>query len=354
MREELEKLENKIKRIKIKKIPTTFLSIINKEFDETTISKCVAFLLNPKYTTPKIIEQLLIVSQEDNEEFDFLQLFNDNDTKFEDIDIEEQISKRSRTDIIIKFSTFWIIIENKINSYENNEQSLKYEEDLKELTNLPKKFICLKPQYNQCNMKNKNFCNVSYNQLVDILKTITKYDIKEKDNYTFIEDFINHMEGYLMNDNELQINEDLEFYIDNRNIIDNVLKNYQKQCELVKNKLNETIQEKFGEKYKTYSKNGYLQIWKDGWNNEDHSGIHYEIGYEFNHIIDYNVKVQFHIHNESKTKKKYNKIEHKTIKENTYNFNNSKNIINSINAIANEMYNIAMEYNEKIDKIFGT
>jgi len=353
MREELEKLESKIKRVKIKKIPTTFLGIINKNFDEITISRCMAFLLNPEYTTLKVIEQLLLISQEKNDETDFLQLFNDDITEFESIDIEEQISSRSRIDIIIKFSTFWIVIENKINSYENNDQSLKYEEDLKEYTNLPIKYICLKPQYNQCNIKNKKFCNVFYNQIVDLLKTITKYEIKEEENYCYIEDFIKHMEGFLMNENELQISEDVEFYIDNRKIIDEILENYNKQCELVKNKLRELVQKRFGEEYEIYcSKYGYIQIWKKSWNNDNCNGIHYEILCDFRHIIGYDIKVQFAVHNEARTRKIYPQIKHQTIKENKYKFDNSKNIQTSIDEIINEMYNIAKVHNMIIDEIF--
>lgn len=354
MREELVKLENKIKRIKIKKIPTTFLSIINKNFDEVTISRCMAFLLNPEYTTLKIIEQLLDIAQHKNDETNFVQLFNDNTTVFESVDIEEAISSRSRIDILIRFSTFWIVIENKINSYENNDQSLKYEEDLRKITKLPIKYICLKPQYNQCNMKNERFSNILYNQIVDILKSISKYDMEQTENYYYIEDFIKHMEGFLMSENELQISEDVEFYIDNRNIIDNILINYKKQCELVRNKLHEMVKNKFGEEYDTYcSKYGYIQIWKNNWNNENYNGIHYELLCDFNHIIGYDINVKFAMHNEGKTKKIYPQIEHKTIKENKYKFDNSKNIENSLNEIVNEIYNIAEERNMVIDEIFN-
>ena len=353
MREELEKLESKIKRIKTKKMPTTFLSIINKNFDEVTISRCMAFLLNPEYTTLKIIEQLLSISQEEKDETDFLQLFNDDITEFESIDIEEAVSLRSRVDIIIRFSTFWIVIENKINSYENNDQSLKYEEDLKRHTDLPIKYICLKPQYNQCQIKNEKFCNVFYKQVADILKTITKYDLEQEENYCYLEDFIKHMEGFLMEENQLQISEDVEFYIDNRNIIDTIFKNYKEQCELVKNKFHEVVKNRFGDEYETYcSRYGYIQIWKKGWNNEGYNGIHYEILCDFYHIIGYDIKVQFAIHNEGKTRKIYPQIKHQIVKENKYKLDNSKNIENSINEIADEMYNIARENNLMIDEIF--
>jgi len=354
MREELEKLNNKIKRVRIKKMPTTFLSIINKNFDEVIISRYMAFLLNPEYTTLKIIEQLLNITQEKNDEADFVQLFNNALTEFESIEIEEAVSLRSRVDIIIRFSTFWIVIENKINSYENNIQSLKYDEDLKIKTDLPIKYICLKPQYNKCIMKNKKFCNVFYSQIVDILKSITKFDIKESEYYSYIEEFIKHMEGFLMSENEIQISDDVEFYIENKNIIENILINYNKQCELVRLKLEDSVKNKFGDNYETYcSKYGYMQIWKKTWNNENYNGIHYELLCDFRHIIGYDVKVQFAVHNEARTRKLYSQIKHQIIKEDKYKLDNSKNIENSINEIVNEMYNIAQTYNEIIDEIIN-
>lgn len=353
MREELEKLENKLRRIRTKKLPTTFLSIINKNFDEVTISRCITFLLNPEYTTLRIIEELINITQDKNDEADFLQLFNDDITEFESIYAEEVVSSRSRLDIVIKFSTFWIVIENKINSYENNDQSLRYEADLRNQTDLPIKYICLKPQYNKCKIKNNKFSIVYYKQIADILKKITKYDMKEADNYLYLEDFIKHMEGYLMSENEIQISEDVEFYIDNKNIIDDILINYKKQCELVKSKLEQIVVNKFGDEYETYcSRYGYMQIWKKSWNNENYNGIHYEILCDFNHIIGYDVKVKFAVHNEMRTKKVYPQIKHQVVKENKYNLDSSKNIEKSLNEIATQMYNIAEEYNKKIDSIF--
>lgn len=350
MREELEKLENRLKRIKIKKIPTTFLSIINKKFDEVTISRCVAFLINPEYTTLNIIGQLLNITQQEEDEADFIQLFNNEDTVFEGIEVEEVISSRSRIDIIIRFSTFWILIENKINSYENNEQTLRYEKDLDQKEK-PVKYICLKPQYNKSVMKNKKFSYVLYNQLVEILKTVTKYDLKEQENYCYIEDFIKHMEGFLMKENELEISEDVEFYIENREVIEGIVKNYDKQCELVKDKLVDCIKNKFGNEYNIYATRTYFQIWKDSWDNTQHKGIHYEIYCDTNKIIGCNRTVNFTIHNEEKTRKIYSDIEHmKSIKKQEYKFDNSKNIENSIKQIVDEMYRIAEEYNSDIDE----
>lgn len=352
MREELEKLNSKLKRIHTKKIPNTFLSIINKNFDEVTISKYVAFMLNPENTTLKVIEQILTITQWDKDEINFVQLFNDENTVFESIDIEEAISTRSRIDILIKFSNFWIAIENKINSYENNNQSLKYEEDLKKQTDLPIKYICLKPQYNHCELINKKFSYITYSQFVEVLKVLSKYELKQEENYNFIEDFIKHMEVFYMNENEFEISEDVELYIDNKEVIDNMMSNYKKQCGLVKDKLTENVEDRFGNDYSFYcSKYGYMQIWKNDWDNENNNGIHYEILCDFNNIIGTNIKVMFAIHNEGKTRRRFPEIIHQTVSVEKFNFDTSQNIESSINAIVEKIYNIAIENNEKIDLV---
>ena len=352
MKEELEKLERKLKRLKIKKIPTTFLSIINKKLDEVIISKYVAYLINPEYTTISILEEILNVTQSKKDEINFSELLNSENTIYEDICVEESITSTSQLDILIKFSTFWIVIENKINSLENNNQSLKYERDLRMQTELPIKYICLKPQYNKCKLQNEKFTYILYNQLLDILKKVTKYELADENNYIYIENFIKHVEGFLMNENEIQISEDLELYIDNKEIIDNMLNNYKAQCEIVRKKLEECVKRKFSNEYEIYcSKNGYLQIWKKSWNNQNHGGIHYEILCDFNHIISYDTKVKFAIHNEGKTNKIYPQIIHRTVKELPYRFDNANEIENSINKIVDEIYNVAEENNLLIETV---
>ena len=351
---QLENLNRKLKRIRIKKMPNTFLSIINKKFDEVTISRCLAFLLNPQNTTIKIIKELLDVSKIPEDEENFGELLDNESTYFENIELEEAISERSRIDIMIEFSTFVIVIENKINSMENNIQSVKYEKDL-EGNIKPIKYICIKPKYNATIMKNKKFAHVTYSQIVEILKTVTKYELKEQENYCFIEDFIKHVEGYLMNETQLEITEDVEVYIDNQEVIDTMISNYKKS-EIIAEKLEEIVKRKFGEKFEVYNNNKWkcIQIWKKSWINEQYSGIHYEILWDENGIIGNNVKIIFAIHNEGKTRNIFPEIKHRTVKTESYRMNDSKSIIENLNKIVEEMYKIAEENNEAIDKVIGS
>ncbi len=353
MRVELERLDRKLKRVRIKKMPNSFLSIINKKFDEVTISRCLAFLLNPQNTTMKLIKELLDVSEIPEDEENFCELLENENTYFENIELEESISERSRIDIKIEFSTFLIVIENKINSMENNIQSVKYEEDLKGNIK-PIKYICIKPKYNPTTMKNKKFAHVTYSQIVEILKTVTKYELKEQEDYYFIEDFIKHVEGYLMNETQLEITEDVEVYIDNQEVIDTMISNYKKQSEIIAERMTEIVQKKFGEKFNVYKNGRYIQIWRKNWINEGHDGIHYEILWNENGIIGNNVKIIFAIHNERKTKNIFPEIKHCTVKTESYRMNDSKSIIENLNKIIEEMYKIAEENNEAIDKVIGS
>ena len=354
MNNELEKLERSIRKITIKDIPNTFLNIIGKSRDEVVISSMVAFLLNPNNTSIEIIEKILEHTQDDKEEYNFVELLNNDSTVIPYIKTEEWTSQRSRLDIIIKFSSFWIVIENKIDSNENNDQSLKYEEDLRKQTNLPIKYICLKPNYNKCELKNKHFINITYGELIQILKQISIYNFNKKENYIYMEEFIKHVEGYLVSEKEVEISEDIEFYIENKEKITQIENNYKKQCEIVKQKLEEKIKEKFGTGYKVYVSNSmrwqYLQIWKDNWENDNHDGIHYELFGKIKELLNKETEIVFAIHNEHRTKNKYTNIKSKDLKTIKYQFDTSENVEMSINMIVEELYKISQENDLKIDE----
>lgn len=353
MNYDLEKLEQRINRLKIKDIPNTFFNIIKKNRDEVILSRMVAFLLDPNHTCLEIIQKILEHTASDIDTCDFVEQLNQDDTSSVYINTEEPISKRSRLDIILKFSSFWIVIENKVDASENNDQSLKYEEDLKQHTHLPIKYICLKPNYNPCKLKNKHFVYLTYGELVQILKQISIYQFQKKEHYPYMEDFIKHVEGYLMSENELELSKDIEFYIEHKEIITQIEHNYHKQCEIVTQKLEEMIREKFDSSYQIYvspsMKWQYIQIWRENWDNPAHSGLHYELYGNINHLLNKETPITFAIHNENKTKNQYPNIKSIDLKTINYKFDTSKNIEDSLNSIVEEIYQIAQEHTSKID-----
>lgn len=352
MRKDLEEIREKIEKIQIKETPITFLEIIGKSRNEVIISSLVAFVLNPDNTNKKIIAQLLEKTKNINDKCNFIELLNDKDNIFETIQTEEWLSNRSRIDIIIRFSKFWIVIENKVDSYENGDQSLRYEEELKN-KDVPVKYICLKPNYNKCVLINKNFAEINYSELVQILRGIPEEELNKKESYIYIKELIKHSEVYLMNDNEIEIGEDVDFYIEYKDKIEKIINNYKKQSKLVEHELVKRLERKFKEEcgYQTfYHKTwNYFQVWKEHWNNENHNGIHFEIFCDFSNLIGKKAEIVFAIHNEAKTKKIYPNIKSNEIRR-TFEFDNLENIENSINLIIEEFNEIIQENVDMIDE----
>lgn len=352
MDKELELLSKEIKLLKIKEKPKTFLEIIGKSNDEVTISSLVAFLLNPNNTTLKIIENLLIKTKSEQDSADFIDLFHQDTNEFLSINTEQWISKNSRVDIIIKFSNFWIVIENKIHANETSDQSLRYEKNLENI-NKPIKYICLKPDYNTVELTNKHFFSIYYSEFAEILKKISIYEFEKQENYIYMTELIKHVEGYLMSKNEIEISKDVQFYIENRTRINKIVENYSIQCKNVRDKLINKIKETFNindtyeDNYKISVKLTYncIQIWKTTWPN----CIHYEIGYDIVNILGKDIEIIFRIDNESGKYKSLPKIEE--VYKDTYSFDTIENIEFSINTIANKLQEIAQENDFRIEEI---
>ena len=185
MNQEFEELQQKLNDITTFGKSDTFLSILNRSNDENMISRLVAFVLDPTKTTPKILEKLLLETQSKQDAADFVALFHDPENRFRIVQPEKQISPRSRLDILIQFSKFWIVIENKIDADETGKQSLNYEEDLQH-AHVPIKYIFLKPEYNPHSLQNKHFTLITYTQLAAILKSISMADFKQPENYVYL------------------------------------------------------------------------------------------------------------------------------------------------------------------------
>ena len=354
MEQGLELLREKLKNITIKKIPNTFLEIIGKSKDEVSISSFVAFLLNPQNTTSKIMELILEKTndlEKDNE--NFIELFNEKDNDFESIEVEKWISNRSRVDILIKYTKFYVLIENKVDSQENGNQMSKYEEDLQD-KNIPIKYICLKPNYNKFNFSNDRFIDFSYSDFIEILKQISLYDFEDTDNYIYLKEFVKHAEVYLMDDFEVKINDDVKMYIENYEKIEYLRKIYEKQNEIVVGILVGKIKDVLPDNYDIYlaEKYNFIQIWKKEWDNEGHNGVHFEFYIKnFKNILEKQKEVEFFIHNESKTKKIYTEIpKEKCMYSGKFDFDTEENISKSMETIVSEWKRCIKENENFIDE----
>lgn len=321
----------------------TFLKIIDREKDECLISKWVSFLINPNNTTIKIIEELLLRTVSEKDKVDFVKLFRESDTKLNFIRHEEPAN--GRVDIMVQFNKFWIMIENKVDANETGNQSIRYEQ-FGNAQEKPVKYILLKPNYNQYELKNQNFVTIYYNEFADILRNINKEELRFEDNYVYMQEFIRHTDLYLA-----------EKVRDNKSIV---------TSEENKFKIIEKIKEVFNipySDYETHKKIRYncVQIWKKGWNTKkeisNYKGVHYEIVFlkDFDYLCEKGIRVYLCIHNESIKGRVPRDILPKSqdMYNNKYDFDTKENSEKSINEIVKKLKEIADENDKFIDQIFN-
>lgn len=194
---EFEELLNKMPNTRAKVPSNTIAHIFRHEDKENFISDWLAFLFNPEYTgSMEPLSALLQLASVTN----FVDL--------SDVSIirESVFEDKRRIDFIIETSTHIIGIENKIWSGLQANQLNDYRKELRK-RNTDKKtlvMILLYPQRNtHCNQLQKNelhgFMPVTYEDLVSEFKQI-RFNIFDNFRATVLmEDFIVHMEEYIMN-----------------------------------------------------------------------------------------------------------------------------------------------------------
>lgn len=345
-------LQNKIDKLELKKTSKTFLQILDKNYNEVIISKYLAYFLDERNTNRNIIKQILNITSR-NESTDFIDLLEF--ATFENVQTEEQISQQSRLDIIIKYSNFWIVIENKIFAYESKEnQTLDYEKEIEFLNtnDLPIKFIYLKPEFNNSKPSNKNFVELLYKDLVNILKDIKEEDLNDKEIYFYLKDFIKHTEEFLMKDKQQTVDEQaLQFYFENKNKLNYIMNVYKQQSLNIRKLVADNISNEFPT-FKVHDTTSYIQVYKSNWENRGSSGIHFEILTSTNWdslLGDKSVRLRFALHNERNTKDKYTDIINKTLHTKEFMFDTNENIQKSIQGIIREIQLLINQYEKYID-----
>ena len=319
----------------------TFLKIIDREKDECSISKWVSFLINPNNTTIKVIEKLLMKTVSEKDKVDFVKLFNDPETKLNYIRPEEPAN--GRVDIMVQFNKFWIMIENKVDANETGNQSVRYEQ-FGNAQDKPVKYILLKPNYNQYELKNENFVTIYYNEFADILREISKKDLRFADNYIYLQEFIRHADLYLT--------EKVRDYKSNITSDENKLK--------IVDKIREVFDMPYSD-YETHRMPKYncIQVWKKGWSTKkeisNHKGVHYEIVFlkDFDYLCEKGIRVYLCIHNESMNGRipKTDLPKSQDMYNNKYDFDTEENAEKSINEIVTKLKEIADDNDKIIDSI---
>ena len=162
--------------LKNKEVNYNFLDVIKKEDNENIVSQWLAFLFDSKKCGSTLPLKL------------FCYHLNVEFIDGAVVDREYTLDNRRRIDIIIKLKKVWIVIENKINSLECNEQTVDYEDKISkeaEGQDISIKYVYLKPTYNKSKPANDNFMIMTYGDLADIWKTINGDDFTPKENHVY-------------------------------------------------------------------------------------------------------------------------------------------------------------------------
>ena len=272
----MEILDDNFKRlfeyIKVDKRKFDFFDIIPPK--EVLVSKWVEFILNPlangvgNLPLSKLLE---LVNKE----------INLDELEFQSIETEVATDNLRRIDIFIKYDGLWVVIENKIESYENNEQTndyYKYVESIK--GNNQVVYIYLKPNYNNSLPLSNAFKVVTYDKFIGKLKEISEFDFNDKEKYKYIKEFI-ISGGRFMKSEEIEMSESLRFYIDNLDKFESIANDYKdknkKLFNLISNRVLDVLNSNEIKYKSTKSVANYIQFYKDNWKNTQHTGIHFEI-----------------------------------------------------------------------------
>ena len=278
-----------------------FFDIISPK--EVLISEWLSFILNPSINgVGNLPVQKLLDVLEDNHNLDELNFISTN--------TEVSTDKNQRIDILIKYEGLWIVIENKIDSLENGNQTeeyYKYIESIREENEAV--YIYLKPNYNSSIPKEKEFRIVTYNQFMNRLKEISEFDYKEKDRYKYLKEFIISGDRFMRNE-ELDYNETILFYMNNIEKISRMEEEYRIQNKRLHEKLRYDILnelKEYNEEYLTDDDKGtnprvYMQFFKKKWNNDNHMGVHYELIFGNDKLLSPHVKCSVVLHLEGHLK----------------------------------------------------
>ena len=338
-----------LKKVNLKsKAPDyNFLDVIRKTDNENIISEWLAFLFDEKKSSS--LTPLKLFCEFLNVEIDESEV---------EIEREYTLDNRRRIDIIIKSKNAWIIIENKINSMECNEQTVDYEEKIaSEISgqNISLHYVYLKPTYNKSNPTNKKFKIMTYGELAEIWKGVNSEDFTQKENYVYFSEFMKLInERYAMS-KELQFDENTKLYIEFREQFYAAEKSFDSACQAVRDKLINLLNAVFPdeEEWSIYARATYILFYKRSWGFD----LHFEIGtwdwqrdyknITFNRLIANDVQISYCLHAERKQSElygsKFKEIESKNshlFSTEHYNFGDEENCISSLNAIAERLLEI--------------
>lgn len=279
--------------IKIDKKQFDFFDIIPPK--EVIVSKWIEFILNPEINGIGIkpLQSLINLCGYN---------YDLTNYEFETSDTEAITDNQKRMDIILKFKGLWIIIENKIESLENGEQTNEYYNFIeKNKGNNAVIYIYLKPNYNNSKPKNNNFTVITYDRFISELKMIEINEYNDKNKYKYLNEFIISGERFMKSE-EIEITETVKFYIKELDKFTKIEEEYNSKNKLLLEKIATNCTDYMNnifEGYKHHKSGNYIQIYKDNWKNEKYNGIHFEVIFEDTKILARNINASIVLHIEN-------------------------------------------------------
>jgi hypothetical protein len=219
----LEKLLNDfIKLPKSEEVLPTYLEISGQPHFENVCSNILAFYFDT--TESHKLKDLVLRSF--IETFDSL-ILEEYDLETINIQRELYINENKRIDIVIEFNNMVITIENKIYHILNNDLEL-YEKSIREKYPNKEKYIFLVLSLKDEKIEKSSFININYNTFFEKLKqNIGFYFVKSNNQYTtFLIDFIKTIEN--LTKMETINKEYFNFFLQNKTVIDNLIKENDK------------------------------------------------------------------------------------------------------------------------------
>lgn len=351
--------------LKVMKQNFNFFDIISPK--EVIISEWLSFIFDPSRngvgntTINKLLEAVDINQDLDNYEF---------------ISTETEVSTGNgrRMDILIKYDGLWIVIENKIESFENNYQTkdyYNYIESIKEDNKVI--YIYLKPNYNNSLPKETRFKVLTYGKLINKLKQISEFEYQDKNKYKYLKEFLLSGDRFMRKE-ELDYNEAVLFYINNKDKMELIENEYKKQNRRLNEKLRYDILNIINASKKNYytddrtstTPRNYIQYFKNDWYNNEYN-VHFELLFPSEKILASNIKCSVVLHIEGKNTKdimerfkKYNisknrslaNIDGKPIKiDINIDFSSISNYDESVESIKQALFELIDKYEKIIDAV---
>ena len=288
-----EEFKNEFKLLEIKEKEFDFFDIIPPK--EVLVSKWIEFILNPKINGigNQPLQKLIELSGNN---------YNLNEYEYEASFTELVTDNFKRMDIVLKYKGLWIIIENKIESLENEDQTNEYYKYINKIKGYNDAiYIYLKPNYNKSKPINDAFKIITYDRFIESLKSIKESDYKELDKFKYLKEFI-ISGGRFMKNEEMEITDSINFYVNNLDKFNAIEEEYNNKNKILLNKIENEVLAAINfpnKKYNCYKSGNYMQFYKDNWENEKHNGVHFEILFKESKIIGRMIKVNLVLHIEN-------------------------------------------------------